>query len=76
MVWGLEQNLRRVHFDSLKEIFKSLLQFVRVLIKILLEKSSVSVASDIGLKHGVSSVKRSRIEKEVESEGHLLYEKE
>ena len=31
-------NLRRAHFDSLKEIFKSLLQFVRVLIKIPLEK--------------------------------------
>ena len=69
-------NLRRVHFDSLKEIFKSLLQFVRVLIKIPLEKSSVSVASDIGLKYWVSSTKRSTIEKEVESEGHLLYVKE
>ena len=54
-------NLRRVHFDSLKEIFKSLLQFVRVLIKLPLEKSSVSVASDIGLKHWMSSTKRSRI---------------
>ena len=44
-----------------------MLQFVRVLIKILLEKTSVRVASDTGLMHWVSSTKRSRVEKEVES---------